>query len=148
MTAPITVVIAGEPVAKARPRMTRKGFAYTPSHTRKYEAHGRLAAQVAMDGRPPLDGPVRIELLIELPVPASWSKRKTTDAITGGIQPTSRPDTDNYIKSALDAINSIVVADDSQAVEIHAKKKFGIAPKMLITVFPLSAASSNRRTSP
>jgi Holliday junction resolvase RusA-like endonuclease len=49
--------------------------------------------------------------------------------------------------SALDAINSIVIADDSLAVEIHAKKKFSVAPKMIATIFPLSAASSNRRTS-
>jgi hypothetical protein len=43
-------VIAGPPVAKARPRATRRGFVYTPAHTGKYEAHGRLAAQIAMDG--------------------------------------------------------------------------------------------------
>jgi Holliday junction resolvase RusA-like endonuclease len=144
---PATVVIAGPPVAKARPRATRRGFVYTPAHTRKYEAHGRLAAQMAMDGRPPIDVPVRIELLIELPVPASWSRRKTADAITGHIRPTSRPDTDNYIKSALDAINSIVIADDGQIVEIHAEKKFSVAPKMIATIFPIDAASSNRRTS-
>jgi Holliday junction resolvase RusA-like endonuclease len=147
MTEPITIIVQGAPVAKGRPRMTRRGFVYTPAATRKYEAHGRLAAQLAMDGRPPIDVPVRIELLIELPVPASWSKRKTADAITGGIRPTSRPDTDNYIKSALDAINTIVVADDAQVVEVYAKKKFGVAPKMVATIFPLDAASSNRRTS-
>jgi Endodeoxyribonuclease RusA len=84
---PVTVVIAGEPVAKGRPRITRRGFAYTPAATRKYEAHGRLAAQMAMAGRQPIDVPVRIELLVELPVPASWSKRKTADAITGHIRP-------------------------------------------------------------
>jgi hypothetical protein len=38
-------------VAKARPRVTRRGIAYTPAHTRKYEAHGRLAAQLAMGDR-------------------------------------------------------------------------------------------------
>ena len=27
--------IAGPPVAKARPRATRRGFVYTPAHTRK-----------------------------------------------------------------------------------------------------------------
>jgi hypothetical protein len=42
---PITIIIGGEPVVKGRPRMTRRGFAYTPAATRKYEAHGRLAAQ-------------------------------------------------------------------------------------------------------
>jgi Holliday junction resolvase RusA-like endonuclease len=147
VSAPVTIIIAGEPVAKARPRMTRRGFAYTPAHTRKYEAHGRLAAQLAMDGRPPIDVPVRIELLVELPAPASWSKRKSTDAITGSIRPTSRPDVDNYLKAILDAINTIVVADDAQVVEVYAKKKFSVAPKMIATIFPLDATPSNRRTS-
>ena len=84
---------------------TRRGFVYTPAATRKFEAHGRLSAQLAMDGRPPIEAPVRIELLIELPMPASWSKRKTADAITGHIRPTSRPDVDNYLKAILDGRN-------------------------------------------
>ena len=143
---PVTVIIAGPPVAKARPRATRRGFVYTPAHTRKYEAHGRLAAQIAMDGRPPIDVPVRIELLVELPVPALWSRRKTADAITGHIRPTSRPDVDNFLKAFLDAISTIVVADDGQVVEVYAKKKFSVAPK-IATIFPLDATPSNRRTS-
>jgi len=114
---PVTVIINGEPVAKGRPRMTRRGFVYTPAATRKFEAHGRLSAQLAMDGRPPIEAPVRIELLIELPMPASWSKRKTADAITGHIRPTSRPDVDK--KAFLDAISTIVVADDAQVVEVY-----------------------------
>ena len=52
--APVTITIRGPAVAKGRPRFTRKGFAYSPAKTRKYEAHGRLAAQLAMDDRPPL----------------------------------------------------------------------------------------------
>src|SRR5436190_6648948 len=92
---PVTVVIAGEPVAKARPRVTRRGIAYTPAHTRKYEAHGRLAAQLAMDGRPPIEVPVRLELVAELPIPVSWSGRRRALAVTGDLLPTSRPDVDN-----------------------------------------------------
>jgi Endodeoxyribonuclease RusA len=72
----VTIVIDGVAVAKGRPRMTRKGFPYTPAATRKYEAHGRLAAQFAMDGAPPLAAPVRLVALVELPVPASWSGRR------------------------------------------------------------------------
>src|SRR6478735_7231382 len=72
--APITVIIRGPAVAKGRPRFTRKGFAYSPAKTRKYEAHGRLAAQVAMGDRPPLASPVYLTALVELPIPASWSK--------------------------------------------------------------------------
>jgi Holliday junction resolvase RusA-like endonuclease len=145
---PVTVVITGSPVAKGRPRFVRKtGVAFTPSHVRKFEAHGRLSAQLAMDGRPPIEAPVRLELLVELPIPKSWSKRKAADAVTGHIRPTSRPDVDNYLKAILDAINTIVVADDAQVVEVYAKKKFSVAPKVIATIFPLSAASSNRRAS-
>jgi Holliday junction resolvase RusA-like endonuclease len=145
---PVTVVITGSPVAKGRPRFVRKtGVAFTPSHVRKFEAHGRLSAQLAMDGRPPIEAPVRLELLVELPIPKSWSKRKSADAITGHIRPTSRPDVDNYLKAILDAINTIVVADDAQVVEVYAKKKFSVAPKMIATIFPLDATPSNRRAS-
>jgi Holliday junction resolvase RusA-like endonuclease len=147
VTEPITIIIGGDPVAKARPRMTRKGFAYTPAHVRKFEAHGRLAAQIAMDGRPPIEGPVRLELVAELPIPASWSKRKHALAITGDMLPTSRPDIDNYIKSGLDSLSEIVVRDDCQIVEVTARKRFSVAPKLVMTVFPLGAACSNGGTS-
>jgi len=141
---PVTVVIAGEPVAKARPRLTRRGIAYTPAHTRKYEAHGRLAAQLAMGDRPPIEAPVRLELVADLPIPACWSGRKRALAITGDVLPTCRPDVDNYVKAAIDSLNEIVVRDDSQIVEISARKRFSIAPKLVMTVFPLGAACSNR----
>jgi Holliday junction resolvase RusA-like endonuclease len=140
-TSPVTVVIAGEPVAKARPRLTRRGIAYTPAHTRKYEAHGRLAAQLAMDGRPPIEGPVRVELVAELPIPVSWSQKKQARAITGDVLPISRPDLDNYLKSGLDSINEIVVRDDSQVVEVRARKRYSTTPKLVLTIFPLGGVT-------
>jgi len=82
----VTITIGGEPVAKGRPRMTRRGFAYTPAATRKYEAHGRLAAQLAMDGRPPINVPVRAEITVDLPVPASWSGKRRDGALRGEIR--------------------------------------------------------------
>ena len=143
MTSPITVTVNGEAVAKARPRMTKRGFAYTPAATRKYEAHARLAAGLAMADRSPLQEAVRLELLVELPVPASWSKRKRAAAIAGDVLPASRPDLDNFVKSALDAVNGIVVADDSQIVEVRARKKYGDQPKLVATVHPLDGAASH-----
>ena len=115
MNAAVTITIAGSPTAKGRPRMTRRGFAYTPAATRKYEAHGRLAAQLAMDGRPPISVPVRAEIVIDLPVPASWSAKRRDGALRGDIRPTTRPDADNFVKAGLDAINAIVVTDDSSS---------------------------------
>ena len=69
-------------------------------------------------------------------------------AITGAVRPTSRPDVDNYVKAILDAINTIVVADDSQVVELRAAKKFGVSPKLVATVFAVDAAASNRKVRP
>jgi Holliday junction resolvase RusA-like endonuclease len=74
----------------------------------------------------------------------SWSGRRRALAVTGDLLPTSRPDVDNYIKAGLDSLNEIVVRDDSQVVEISARKRFSIAPKLVMTVFPLGAACSNR----
>lgn len=145
--APVTITIRGPAVAKGRPRFTRSGIAYTPSATRKYEAHGRLAAQLAMGDRPPLASPVCLTALVELPIPASWSKRRTAAAIVGGICPTSRPDIDNYLKSAMDAINGIVVADDSLVVKVTVEKKFGVDPKLVLLIELIDASSSNREVS-
>jgi Holliday junction resolvase RusA-like endonuclease len=144
--APIAVIIRGPAVAKGRSPFSRKGFAYTPAATRKNEAHGRLAAQLAMGDRTPLAGPVCLTALVELPILASWSKRRNAAAVVGSICPTSRPDIDNYPKSAMDAINGIVVADDSLVVKVTVEKKFGVDPKLVLLVTPLSALASNRET--
>jgi Holliday junction resolvase RusA-like endonuclease len=142
MSESVTIVIGGVAVAKGRPRVTRRGFVYTPAETRKYEAHGRLAAQQAMNGQPPIDGPCRCEIWVDLPVPASWSLKRQDAALRGEIRPTSRPDTDNYVKAALDAVNAIVVADDSLIVELIATKGYARVPQLKITVTPLSAAAA------
>jgi Holliday junction resolvase RusA-like endonuclease len=144
----VTIVIGGEPVAKARPRATRRGSIYTPAHSRKFEAHGRLAAQQAMDGRPPIAGPVRAEILIDLPVPASWSAKRQAAALAADILPTTRPDCDNYVKSALDAINGIVVTDDALVVELAAFKFYAQIPKLTIIVTELPAAAAQPKKSP
>jgi Holliday junction resolvase RusA-like endonuclease len=144
LTQPVTITVVGNPVAKGRPRFTRKGFGYTPAATRKYEAHGRLAAQEAMGDRPPIAVPVRVVALVELPVPTSWSRVRTAAALTGGIRPTGRPDIDNFLKAALDAINNIVVVDDSLVVDLEARKKYGVQPRLVLTVYPLGAEPSQR----
>jgi Holliday junction resolvase RusA-like endonuclease len=146
MSGAVTIVIGGPPTAKGRPRMTRRGFAYTPAKTRKYEAHGRLAAQQAMNGQPPIAVPVRAEVTIELPVPASWSGKRREAALRGEIRPTSRPDADNYVKAALDAVNAIVVADDSLVVDLVVTKKYAAVPALTVTVTPLPALTAQGRS--
>src|SRR5262245_33848066 len=145
MTGTVTIAIGGPPTAKGRPRMTRRGIAYTPSRTRKYEAHGRLAAQLAMDGKSPINMPVRAEIVIDLPVPASWSGKRRDAALRGEVRPTTRPDADNYVKAALDAINAIAIADDSLVVELVVSKRYASIPQLTIVVVPLPALAAQGR---
>lgn len=137
----IRITVAGPPVAKGRPKMavTKAGhaMAYTPAKTRKYEAHARLAAQAAMNGRAPLDGPVCVHVEAWLPIPSSWSRRRRDKAVRGEVRATKRPDADNYLKAALDACSGIVFADDSQVVGIHVEKQYGESPLLRIEVAPV-----------
>jgi Holliday junction resolvase RusA-like endonuclease len=135
----ITLIIDGAPVAKARPRLGKGGRVYTPGATRAYETLVRQLAALEMRGKAPLQGAVRVELLVELALPQSWSRTKQLAAIAGEIMPSSRPDIDNYVKAALDAINTIVIVDDAQIVELRARKKYG-EPKLVLTVFPMNGA--------
>ena len=129
---PVRVVIDGAAVAKGRPRMTRQGVAYTPAATRKYEAHGRLAAQHAMESRPPLQGLCAMAVHVILPIPTSWSKVKQRAAVGAGCA--KRPDGDNYLKASLDICNGIVFRDDAQVFDMRAIKTYGDDPRMEITV--------------
>jgi Holliday junction resolvase RusA-like endonuclease len=143
MNTPITVIVGGVAVAKGRPRVTRRGVAYTPMKTRKYEAHASLAAQMAMDGRPPITGPARVEVIIDLPTPTPWSLKRRDAALAGQTRPTSQRYTDNYVKATLDAINGIDI--DSLVVELAAEKKYARVPKLTNTVTPLPSATAKGR---
>lgn len=46
----------------------------------------------AMDGRAPLSGAVRLDLVVELPVPTSWSKKRTHAALCGAPLLSTKPD--------------------------------------------------------
>jgi Holliday junction resolvase RusA-like endonuclease len=87
-----------------------------------------------------LDEPVSVELLAELPIPASWSKKRRNLAILGLIRPGTRPDLDNLFKLAADAmLNGVVVRNDTLVVEIRARKIYGLQPKLVVTVRPVTA---------
>lgn len=131
---PIVIELAGEPKGKGRPRFVRStGHAYTPAQTRSYESMLRLAAQEAMAGRIPIDGPVEVEVLACMPIPVSWSKGKRAGAIAGTVKPTSRPDVDNLVKM-LDAFNEVVWRDDKQVVWCRVAKVYSEKPRLRIDV--------------
>ena len=120
-------------MAKGRVRFTKSGHAFTPDRTVGFEGKLALAAQAAMNGRPPVEGPVAVTLEVHLPIAVSWSKKKREAAVLGEIRPTGRPDLDNFAKM-LDALNMVVWNDDSQIVELVVFKRYSEAPQLAITV--------------
>jgi len=134
-------IVSGRPLAKARVRFA-SGHAYTPERTLSHEARIAAAAQEAMNGRPPVEGPVAVVLDIRMPIPGSWPRKRQFLAEIGLLRPIGRPDTDNFIKT-LDALNHIVWVDDAQIVTISAFKRYDISPGISVTVDGLTGESSD-----
>jgi Holliday junction resolvase RusA-like endonuclease len=146
MTAqPITVSLLGEPVAFARMRIAaRTGAHFVPAPQRNAMAALRIEAANTMlhMGAAVLDEPVSVELLAELPIPASWSKKRRNLAILGYIRPATRPDIDNIFKLMADAFNGVIWRDDVLVVDVHMRKIYGLQPKLVVTVKPMTVGQS------
>lgn len=137
---PVTVVLLGEPVAFARMRLSKRGIHYTPAEQRNTMAALRLSAQAAMEhaGAAVFDEPLSLTLLAEHRIPYTWSKKKQTRALLGEIRPAKKPDIDNLYKLAADACSGVVYRDDALIVECWLNKIYGIQPKLVVTVMPVS----------
>lgn len=120
--------IDGRAVPKARPRLTRSGYAYTPKTTREYEEKVKKAfLRQCGSGMFPESAPLAIFVEFGYVPPKSWSDRKKKKAKDKLIYPTTRPDVDNLIKSIEDALNGVAYKDDSQIIALTARKVY--APK-------------------
>ncbi|OVE45679.1 RusA family crossover junction endodeoxyribonuclease [Chromobacterium violaceum] len=140
----ITFTVPGAPVGKGRPKVSTRGgkFArmYTPEKTASYEGLIALAAQQAMAGRAPLNGPADVSIIMVLPIPTSWSKRKQAAALAGQVFPTKKPDADNVVKAIFDGMNGVVWVDDVQACDIAVMKRYGAAPGVTVAVQEIQGA--------
>jgi Holliday junction resolvase RusA-like endonuclease len=136
----VAFFVAGTPIPKARARVVRtaKGVrSYTPDKTANYETRVAWHCQQAMNGRDPLIVPVRLDLMIYVLPPASWSQRRQTKALAGEIAPTVKPDASNVCKAVEDAMNGVAYRDDSQIVELRVTKRYSDSPGVQIAVTPL-----------
>jgi len=114
----VRLVIPGEPVAKARPRVNKKtGIVYTPQRTKSFET---LIREIAYEKfKEPYDGPVSLSISFYFSRPKSKTYKRKKNLLEFK---TTRPDLDNLIKSTIDGLNGIAFKDDSQIVMLTAKK--------------------------
>lgn len=135
----IELVVYGNPVAQGRPRFSRQGGfvkTYDPAKSKDYKAQIRLELQPLLS-RPefiPIDRDCRLSLTVYRAIPKSFSKKKWQEALSGKIRPTTKPDTDNYVKGVLDALNGTVLKDDSVVCEIFARKFYSERPRIEVVL--------------
>lgn len=141
-TTVINIVVPGKPVPQGRPRFTRQaGYvrAYDPKGSKDYKTLIRNEIQPLFYQRPrfqpiPKGCAVSLTLFIYRPMLKGFTPRKQEQAEAGILRPTQKPDTDNYLKGVLDALNTVIFEDDSQVVDIVAKKFYSYEPRIAITI--------------
>jgi Holliday junction resolvase RusA-like endonuclease len=136
----IELTIPGEGVGKQRPKVfpvkTKSGGfirrGVTPQKTVNYETLIRELFAVKYPGFEPFTGPVWMMLYIYCGIPKSESMRRQQAMADGLIRPAKRPDVDNLIKSAADAMNGFAYRDDAQIVKVTAQKFYSRTPHVKI----------------
>lgn len=122
-----TFTIPGNPVAKGRPRFAMRGIkavTYTPDKTRIWERAAKIIIKAGMKGKPPLEGPVHVDICFGMPKPKKLKRQ----------YPTVTSDIDNFVKNGFDAMNGIVFVDDAQVVMLVARKVYSDDPGVVINV--------------
>jgi Holliday junction resolvase RusA-like endonuclease len=138
----IHIIVPGAivPWKRAQRRRFQSGAHVTFTDPEVWAYHGvvRMAAERAMDGRPPLDCPLEMSVLSVFAVPASWSGKRQREALAGIIQKTTKPDLDNSLKGSKDAMQSICYRNDSQIVSYGTCSKiYGDRPRLEIVLTPI-----------
>lgn len=125
-----------EPVEQARPRAAHIGrriIMYDPEKVKNFKKGLHQLAKMSYKDDP-LDGQLEVDVWFYRLVQKSLSKKERARRLSGEHRPTVKPDLDNYIKSALDALNGVLWTDDARIVDLHAHKYYSDRPRIEITV--------------
>lgn len=137
----ISLDIFGDPVAKKR--------------ARTFNNHGKIVTWDSQDKlkegykwqirsqyrEEPIRSPVALDIIFMMPIPKSTSKVKQRAMLNGTYHHIVKPDVDNLQKMIMDVLNKIVIHDDSQVVEVHAKKIYSSKPGTHVRVIPIENLS-------
>lgn len=133
------IIILGAPIAKKRPRFARRGkFTATINDQETEEGRFLFEAQKQWQ-KPPLPGPLAIDLFFVMPRPKAHYGTGKNAKVLKATAPyyhagKKRFDIDNCIKFTLDCLNELVYEDDGQVVAISAEKRYGETPRTEIFI--------------
>ena len=136
----INFTVPGTPVAKGRPKFSRRGnfvVAYTPEKTANFETLVRISYQQANPGVW-LEGQIGADIIAYFPIPKSTSKKDREKMLEGKIMHTKKSDLDNIVKAVADALNEIAYHDDSSICLLHAAKYYSYQPRVEVKLWEIS----------
>ena len=122
MTSAVSFHVQGEPVAQGRPRVrVHEGMAhvYDPAKSRHYKKEVSVVARSVAISDMPWTGPVFVRIKAVYALPKSYHRKKHP---VGWRVKATKPDVDNIAKTVLDAIQGILIKDDSQVVVLDVRK--------------------------
>lgn len=132
----VSFEVLGDPFAKQRPRVTKKGrfiTVYTPRETKLYEAKV-LKAYRRIYPYKQLNGDLTVNIDGKFSIPKSISKSKAEKMLSGEIPYTKKPDCDNMAKACLDALNGEAYHDDNIISKLNISKEYSDTAMVRITI--------------
>lgn len=127
------ITIPGEPLAKKRPKFAKRGNFVSVYDPGKKESDAiRLIVQSQWPHKP-IETPIELMIVFNMPIPASWSKKRKEHALKAAFH-FSKPDLDNLLKFVADVLTGIVFIDDRQIYKITAEKKYAEIPRTEIKI--------------
>jgi len=134
MQSKISLTVPGEPQGKLRPRWSPVGT-YTPKKTVDYETYIKEMFVISYPGFILLEGALRMQLIAWLMIPKRTSKKKMKLMEERIIRPTKKPDFDNIIKVAADALEGLAYKNDNQIVTCIIHKYYSVRPRLEIEIY-------------
>lgn len=133
------------PTAQARARhttrKTKKGKTYSVAYKEARQKERETELDDLLEQRTPkkpLEGPLGLEFIAGMPIPASTPKNEREAMLRGEIAHTKKPDIDNLGKQLLDAMTRAKFwHDDKQVVSLRCSKRYAAVPGWEVAVYPL-----------
>ena len=122
----------GTPLKGRGPRPVRRPL----RAQRGYKSAGQKSAEAVLDDllsactpKKPLEGPLALEFIAGMPIPASTPKKQREAMLRGEIAHTKKPDLDNMAKQLKDAMSRAGFwGDDRQVVSLRCSKCYAAVP--------------------
>lgn len=81
-----------------------------------------------------LTGAIGLRVTAYFPIPTSFTRAKTEQAISGSLLHTKKPDWDNIGKIVSDALSGVVYADDATVSRAMVDKRYSDFPRVEVSV--------------